>query len=325
MTILSRFFFLFLLLFLNAQVQADARQADYWLNKMMDAVHKLNYDGDFVYLHGENIESLRTVHTVKEGREIERLYSLNGEPREIVRDDDTVTRIMPNDKSIATTKRLMNKQYFSGFFVLDPEEISKNYVLKLLGQGRIADRQTNVISFSPKDSLRYGYRLHLDDEYALPLQWEMYDQENYLVSSIMFTRISIGSEVTDSGPLLESGESSVLKKEKTVAAKSRAPAPISKTWSFVSAPAGFNIRHQRQGIPQNKQRNIEHYIFSDGIASFSVYIEQTDKVRLDGQAHLGALNAFGVFIDGYQITAVGEVPSETLTFITRLEKVADND
>lgn len=314
---------LVLLLLLQVQVNADTRPADYWLNKMMDAVHQLNYDGYFVYLHGENMESLRTVHTVKEGREIERLYSLNGEAREIVRDDDTVTRILPNDKAIATTKRLMNKQYFSGFFALDPEQINKNYQLTLHGQGRIADRQTNVISFSPRDNLRYGYRLHLDDEFALPLQWEMYDQDSYLVSSIMFTKISIGSEVIDSGPLLESTDSAVLKKEKTISTKSREAAPVSKTWSFTGAPSGFYIRHHRQGMPQNKQRNIEHYIFSDGIASFSVYIEQTDKVRLDGQAHLGALNAFGVFIDGYQITAVGEVPSETLTFISQLEKKND--
>lgn len=313
---------LIILLLVQMPVLAGTRQADYWLNKMMDAVHQLNYDGYFVYLHGDNIESLRTVHTVKQGREFERLFSLNGEAREIVRDNDTVTRILPNDKAISTTKRLMNKQYFSGFFVLDPNEIEKNYQVTLNGQGRIADRITNIISFSPRDDLRYGYRLHLDDEYALPLQWEMFDQDHYLVSSIMFTRISIGSDVTDSGPLLESDAPGALKKEKTVSTQSQPPSVLSNTrnWKFAQTPAGFAIRHHRQGMPHHEQRDIEHYLFSDGIASFSVYIELTDKVRLNGPAHLGALNAFGVFIDGYQVTAVGEVPSETLTFINELQR-----
>jgi sigma-E factor negative regulatory protein RseB len=94
-------------------------------------------------------------------------------------------------------------------------------------------------------------------------------------------------------------------------------------WIFTGLPAGFTVRHLREGMPNHKKRNIEHYIFSDGIASFSVYIEQTDKVRLNGLAHLGSLNAFGVFIDGHQITAVGEVPIDTLTFISQLQKKND--
>ena len=311
-----------ILLLIQVPLYAGTRQADYWLNKMMDAVHQLNYDGYFVYLHGDNIESLRTVHTVRQGREFERLFSLNGEAREIVRDNDSVTRILPNDNAISTTKRLMNKQYFSGFFELNPDEIEKNYEVTLHGQGRIADRTTNIISFLPRDGLRYGYRLHLDDEFALPLQWEMFDQDNYLVSSIMFTKISIGSDVTDSGPLLESDAPGTLRTEQTVSTQSHSPSALanSRNWKFTQTPAGFTIRHHRRGMPHHKPRDIEHYLFSDGIASFSVYIELTDKVRLNGPAHLGALNAFGVFIDGYQVTAVGEVPAETLTFITELQK-----
>ena len=319
-------FFLIILIIFSAsadQLSASEKHADYWLDRMMDAVHKLNYDGYFVYLHGDNIESLRTVHTVQKGREIERLYSLNGEAREIVRDEDTVTRILPNEKAISTTKRLMDKQYFSGFFVLDPNEIKKSYQLTMQGQGRIADRTTNIFTFTPRDNLRYGYRLHLDDESALPLQWEMYDKDNYLVSSIMFTKIDIGNDVTDSGPLLESDESTVQKKEKTTPTKQPVDVNESISWSFNNKPAGFTIRHHRQGIPHHNDRHIDHFLFSDGIASFSIYIEQTDTARLNGPAHLGALNAYGAFIDGHQITAVGEVPAETLTFITTLERKND--
>ena len=149
---------------------------------------------------------------------------------------------------------------------------------------------------------------------------EMFDHDQFLVSSVMFTKISIGSDVTDSGPLLESSGDGVVKQEKTISTKSPSVIVGSESWNFNSVPAGFIIRHHRANIPHHKQRNIEHYIFSDGIASFSVYIEQTEKVRLKGPAHLGALNAFGAFIDGHQVTAVGEVPADTLTFITKLEK-----
>jgi len=301
-----------------SQLHAGSRQASYWLEKMMKAVHEMNYDGNFVYLHGDNIESLRTVHTNKDGHEIERLFSLNGEAREIVRDNETVTRILPNDKTIATTQRLLNKQSFSGFFVLDLQRIEQNYEINLSGRGRIADRATNIINFVPRDHLRYGFRLHVDDGSALPLQWEMFDQQQQLVSRIMFTSISVGSNVSDSGSLLEKGESDVIKKKSAVVSSAGQSTDINSKWSFNKLPRGFVIKHHRQGIPGKKSRNIEHYIFSDGISSFSVYIEQTDKVRLDGNAHLGALNAYGVFVNGHQVTAVGEVPPETLAFISEL-------
>jgi len=305
-------------LLIASHLQAGSRQASYWLEKMMKAVHETNYDGNFVYLHGDNIESLRTVHTNINGHEIERLFSLNGEAREIVRDNETVTRILPNDKTIATTKRLLNKQSFSGFFVLDLKRIEQNYEINLTGRGRIADRSTNIIDFVPRDDLRYGFRLHVDDESALPLQWEMFDQQQQLVSRIMFTSISIGNNVTDSGSLLEQGDSDVIKKKSTVITTTEQLPDTNSKWSFDKLPRGFVIKHHRQGIPGKKARNIEHYIFSDGISSFSVYIEQTDKVRLNGNAHLGALNAYGVFVNGHQVTAVGEVPAETLAFISEL-------
>ena len=311
--------FLSLIFLSSHSVIAATQQAGYWLDKMMQAVHQINYDGHFVYLHGENIESLRTVHTVKDGHEIERLFSLNGEAREIVRDKDSVTRIMPNDKSVATTKRLMDKQYFSGFFVLQYEEIDKNYDIQLSGSGRIADRNTQVIVFNPKDHFRYGYRLNLDEEFALPLQWEMFDQNGSLISSIMFTQISIGDKVSDSGSLLEKDNASVTKQ--VTPSTTELNNNIGDTaWQFETLPAGFKLKHHRPTIPHHENRDIEQFIFSDGIASFSVYIEQTDKSRLTGQAHLGALNAYGVFLDGHQITAVGEVPSETLVFISNLVK-----
>lgn len=316
---MHRFLFFLLAVFIANLSNAGSQQASYWLDKMMQAVHQVNYDGHFVYLHGDNIESLRTVHTVNDGYEIERLFSLNGEAREIVRDKDSVTRIMPNDKSVSTTRRLMDKQYFSGFFVLQIEEIEKNYDIQLNGRDRIADRPTQVMVFKPKDNLRYGYRLNLDEEYALPLQWEMFDQDGGLISSIMFTQINIGDEVADSGSLLEK-DNYPVSKQVTPSTQELNNTAVNSGWRFDNLPNGFKLKHHRPTIPHHNQRDIEQYIFSDGIASFSVYIEQTEKSRLTGQAHLGALNAYGVFLDGHQITAVGEVPSDTLVFINDLAK-----
>ncbi len=286
-------------------------QAEYWLNKMSVAVNNLSYDGHFVYLHNNMLESLRTVHSVEQGRTTERLFSMNGEAREIVRDSHSVTSILPKQKKLSTARRPLDSSTFSSFFRLEPERIDHNYHVRFLGKNRVADRTVNVIEFQPEDRLRYGYRLFLDDEYSLPLQWEMFDVDNQLVSSIMFTNINIEEPAVTS----PSATSSPAKTELHKKVRLRSTADARSTWQFDNIPSGYQIHHQNRSMHHDQRREVEHLIFSDGLASFSVYIEASDKIKLKGPAKLGALNAYGVFIDGYQLTAVGEVPIETLIFI----------
>jgi sigma-E factor negative regulatory protein RseB len=58
-------------------------------------------------------------------------------------------------------------------------------------------------------------------------------------------------------------------------------------------------------------------VFSDGLASVSVFIEprspQTEAMR--GLAKVGAAFAFSRDLDGHQVTAVGEVPAATVEAI----------
>ena len=62
----------------------SARQ---WLDNMSNALQSLNYDGTFVYLHDGKLESMRIVHQASEQGVQERLMSLTGSPREVLRDD----------------------------------------------------------------------------------------------------------------------------------------------------------------------------------------------------------------------------------------------
>lgn len=307
-----RFFVATMLLLSSLPLQAD--QAAYWLDKMSTAVHSLNYDGYFIYLHNNSIESLRTVHTVDSGKENERLFSQNGEARELLRDDDSVTRIMPKSRNISTAKRLLNRHSFSGFFRLDADEISRSYDLRFQGKDRVADRAVNVIVFLPDDNFRYGYRLYLDDEFAFPLQWEMFDHQQELVSSIMFTNISISRPEGDAATVFGAVSSEAVPAvQKQV--RIRSTSDLDSGWAFNDIPDGYSIRHRSTRKRAGNHSDMNHYLFSDGLSSFSVFIEATDKARLNGKAKLGALNAYGVFIDGHQLTAVGEVPVEALIFL----------
>ena len=61
--------------------QTEARE---WLQRMTHAVKSSNYEGTFVYLHKQRLESMKIVHIVDAGgNEREHLLSLSGAAREV--------------------------------------------------------------------------------------------------------------------------------------------------------------------------------------------------------------------------------------------------
>ncbi len=67
--------------------QAGDRSAQDWLAQMSDAVRTQNYEGVVVYRTGDQLETMRVIHRFADGQEDERLISLTGDAREIVRRD----------------------------------------------------------------------------------------------------------------------------------------------------------------------------------------------------------------------------------------------
>ncbi len=57
-----------------------------------------------------------------------------------------------------------------------------------------------------------------------------------------------------------------------------------------------------------------HLVYSDGLASVSVFIKKNDGAvkPLQGVSSMGAVNAYGNSVDDYSITVVGEVPIITV-------------
>ncbi len=91
--------FIFLGLFVcSSAIAADA--AHEWLMKINHAARNLEYDGVFVYQHDAQLEAMQIFHKVENNSSRERLVSLNGAPREIVRDANEVRCYWPDKNSV---------------------------------------------------------------------------------------------------------------------------------------------------------------------------------------------------------------------------------
>ena len=292
---------------LSAAEDLSARE---WLERMMSSVQQLNYQGTFIYLHDDQLESMRIVHSVEDKRVRESLTSLNGHPREVVRDDDLVTCVIPESNQVSVDRRPPTDKFLN----LLPEGLSQleqHYDFHLLDLSRIANRQARVVTIAPKDSLRYGYRFYLDTETGLPLKSDLINELGQVVEQTMFTELEVGkAEIND----LSRRESLfTYRLQNNADAEHQPEDDVVNRWDFQRLPSGFKLTIKHYLPDPQGAAPIEQYVFSDGLGSLSVFVEH-DKQQdgLNGASRLGAINAWGGQVQGFQVTAVGEVPAVTL-------------
>jgi sigma-E factor negative regulatory protein RseB len=285
-----------------------------WLVKISNAAHRLNYDGTFVYRLGDQIEVMRIVHKVDGGRVRERLVSLNGAPREIIRDDKAVLCYLSDEKSVAVNHRGIDKQKFPALLPDRLQDLDANYRIELGRPGRIAGRSAQQVLVQPRDQLRYGYHLWADRDSGLLLKAEILDEQGLPLEQFLFTHLSVGGPIPDSA-LVADKANTAIKLKWLRGEDGGAETLVESAWTMDSLPKGFRQTGRlHRKVPQ-RNAIVEHHIFSDGLASVSVFFEKLEKPMpaMEGVSHIGAVHAYGTRVSEYQITAVGEAPAETVT------------
>ena len=299
-----------------------AESAEMWLSKMNEAVHGLNYTGTYVYINDGRIDTMQIVHRVDDKGERERLLSLNGEAREILRDSEKVTCILPADKSVIVGKLKAG----TGLPALLPENIlqlGSLYNIELIGRDRIAGYPAVIIAVEPKDKMRYGYRIWLEAHSGMVLRSDIMDTDASVMEQMMFTEISLQSPVSVAmlEPTVEHAQFQVVTDPVVSHERIIADKPV---WSFIHMPKGFHIASQSLKPMPMKKHLVQHFVLSDGIATVSVYIEKpmADDQVLEGETSMGSMNAYGRQVADHRVTVMGEVPRATVKQIA--EAVAKN-
>ena len=306
--------FFFLGLFVCSTVMAEDA-AHEWLMKINHAARDLEYDGIFVYQHDTQLEAMHIFHKVENKSVKERLVSLNGAPREIVRDATEVRCYWPDKNSVMVEYRKADAKGFPSILPERMQDLDEYYVLRLGNTERITGRVAQLVIVKPVDQYRYGYHLWADADTGLLLKADLLDTKGAILEQFMFTQINIGIKIPDAAlaPGM-TGKSMVWYREdgdtRNVSGK--------PGWSASRLPRGFRLSaHMTRRLPMRKQP-VEHLVYTDGLAAVSVFIEKQEKgVKpfMQGPSRMGAVHAMSAQSGDYQITTVGEVPAATVAFI----------
>ena len=71
-----------------------------WLERMSAAMSQMSYQGTFVYIQGDRLETMRITHVTGEDGVRERLVALSGAPREVMRDENGVRWALGDGASV---------------------------------------------------------------------------------------------------------------------------------------------------------------------------------------------------------------------------------
>ncbi len=295
----------------GAAVAAESEaQARMLLTRMSEATRALSYHGTFVSIRGPRVAMMRIVHRSDESGERERLISLMGSAKEVIRRNDEVTCIFPRDRAIMVDKR-PPRQILGGMLSQPVETLAAYYDFAVLGGDRMAGRPASVLSIEPKSPDRFGYRVWVDSESNLLLKSEVLDGGGEVVEQLLFTELKLRSNIPEDW--LKPGISGQGYSWYT-SAKRTGPNPGARQWQPRWLPAGFIVQKDRARTLGEGNEPAEHAVYSDGLASVSVFLEKPAEAagRDEGYSSMGALNSYSTWTDGYQVTVLGEVPAITV-------------
>lgn len=305
-----RIFFLCAALLASAPVVA-ADDAATWLLQISDAARQANYQGVVVYRDGQRMEVMRLVHRQQQGRVQERLTSLTGKPRDILREGDRVAFFVGDEP-------VQSGEPQSLFPVLSQEllaQAASHYEYRDLGEARVAGRACRGVLMSPRDEFRYGYEICGDTVSAVPLRVTLLDRMGRTVEQLMFTEVAFPERIADAAFTPPPGARTV---SAAAAAAIAVPAAETlETWRVAALPPGFRVVRRNQAPSPDGRGMVEHVLLSDGLSAVSVFGARpgTPDKAFRGLSNMGAMSAYGLRVGAFHITVIGEVPASTVRMI----------
>jgi len=301
------------LLSLFAQ-NALADSIDHWLDKMSQASQQQNFQGTLVIRQQDKMQAIRVKQGVTSKGSWQTLESLTGEDQTILRHNNKVTTIFPAKKLVTISDELTGAQDKGPLHPALPANrhaLKKLYKLELSGHDRIANKATQMIQMVPRDQHRYGYVFWLDQQSGLLLKCDLLDENGKILEQLMYSDVELLPATPKNAIDVD-----VLKTYRKVRLMDE-QGIRQQRWRASELPAGFELIRAVKVNHHSRVTPAYHMVYSDGMASVSVFIEQRKEVDnpVIGMSSMGPVNAYSSFMDNDYVTVIGEVPSATVQMI----------
>lgn len=296
-----------------------------WLDKMAVAVETLDYRGTLVQIRDGHMRSFEVIRRVDDMGIRERMYALDGPPQEMIRYGEQFRSSFqgaPIDGFRFMEPRLMPHQPLNQL-----AKLSSAYDLFLGGIERVAGYDAQRIDIQPKDQYRYGQQLWLERRTGMLLRSAVISADGQRLAEQVFVSIDLGASISDTD--LEPSTAAVTDvadqgrwmRDRSagspgeVTSLMRRSGLLRSMWAPKQVPAHFKLVNANHGR-SDMDSAFDHLLFSDGLTSFSVYIDHAPVRSVPTQVDsLGTLHVFTGMMGRRQFTIMGQVPRQTIVFV----------
>ena len=291
---------------LCGSVLAEAQPQE-WLNRMAVAVQSTSYEGTVIRIHGSQAEALKVVHTIDNGVVLEKVVAQEGSGLEIIRTGNKVHRILPDRKSVLVEEWDDQPTLFSTLPRSDVQ-FGNEYDVAIVRKERVAGREAIMLAIRQHDGYRYGHRIWLDTETAFPLQTQLISN-GVAIEQVKFAEIELNQEIHASAlePSYSTEHFTWLRQSSGHEGSS-----VKTSWNSDSLPAGFRAVSTHEETMAGSDDIVTHILFSDGLATVSVFIAAKSGELKSGPSRMGSSNSYSAERGEFEITAIGEVPAKTV-------------
>lgn len=303
----------------------ETRETNAWLTRINDAASKRNFQGTIVVSAGGTVASSRIAHFCDGRNQYERIDSLEGQMRNVLRQNDVVHTVWPQSH-VAMVEQRDSMTSFPALLQAGAQHVTDFYELKPVGVERVAGHEADVLQLRAKDAHRFGYRLWAERGTGLLLRSEVLGEHAEVLESSAFSDVAINVKpqaemVTQ--PLRKLDGYRIVRPPVTTAQLE------SEGWTLKHNIPGFTqvscVKRPFDGALRVRGSTdpVLQAVYSDGLTFVSVFIEPFNPERHQRPMStvIGATRTMMRRYGDWWVTVMGDVPTATLrAFAAGLER-----
>lgn len=296
----------------QSTAQAPTRSVNEWLTRMHEASNQRAYMGTLVVTTGSTMSASRIWHVCDGTQQMERVETLTGTPRTTIRRNSDVITFVPETK-VAWVEKRESLGLFPDLLRTPSNQIPEFYGARESGSERVAGHLADVVEIMPKDGLRFGYRIWAEKKTGLVVKMQTLGEQGAVLEQVAFSELQLDAPVRMDKLQQLMRDTKGYALLKPVLKKTTAEA---EGWRLKESVPGFLPMscHTRESETPGASATLMQWVFSDGLASVSLFVEPYDAASHSQEktAVMGATHSITRRIGNQWLTAMGEVPHATL-------------
>lgn len=299
--------------FAQTSPSSPSRSVTEWLTRMHEASRQRAYTGTLVVSAGSTLSASRIWHICDGVQQMERVDTLTGAPRSTIRHNSDVITFVPENKTAWVDKR-ESLGVFPELLRTPSNAIPEFYSARENGTERVAGHLADVVDILPRDKLRFGYRIWSEKKTGLVVKLQTVGDRGDVLEQVAFSELQLDAPVRMDKLKRLMGDTKGYEVHKLVLKKTT---PEAEGWHLKETVPGFQPMscHTREvDASQGPGTAPMQWVFSDGLASVSLFVEPFDAQRHGAEKSgvTGATHSLSRRVGAHWVTALGEVPPATL-------------